>query len=291
MTPFRTFLFGLPAFVFALALPTSARAAPPSKEECIDAHSKAQDARERGQLSDAKRLFMMCAQQACPALVQADCAKFGEDLGRSIPSVSFSARDGRGNDLPDAQVFIDGNLVASRLDDGRAHDVDPGKHSVRFVRGNKETTVSVVFSVGERGRNISVTLGDGAPPPGAVDSHIETSPPHASRSALPLVVAAVGGAALVGGTVLGIVGLEKVPSQCSTSGHECAAPPGDKVFSDAKSAVNLANVGLAVGIVGLVVGVGGLIWYFSSSPSNATSTAARLFPRASGPDGTVSFTF
>jgi hypothetical protein len=284
------------AAVLALSLSlagATASAATPTKEECVETHSRAQDSREKGQLVDAKRLFLLCAQQTCPALIQSDCAKFGEDISRSLPSVSFSARDGKGNDLPDAQVFIDGLLVASRLDDGKAHDVDPGKHNVRFVRGSKEATVSVVFSVGERGRNIGVTLGDpGAPVPSA---SFEATPSvdatrKASRPLLPLVVAGAGGVALVTGAVLGVVGLSKVPGQCTTSPRECAAPPGDKVFSDAKSAVNLANVGLGVGIAGLVIGVGGLIWYLTSGPPSAPSTnAARLFTNSA--DGAVRFAF
>jgi hypothetical protein len=40
-----------------------ADAAPPTKEECIETHSRAQDYRDRGQMADAKRLFLLCAQQ------------------------------------------------------------------------------------------------------------------------------------------------------------------------------------------------------------------------------------
>ena len=284
-----------------LGASATAEAAPPTKEECIETHSRAQDSRDRGQLADAKRLFLLCAQQSCPALIQSDCAKFGEDLSRSVPSVSFSARDPKGNDLPDTQVFVDGNLIASRLDDGKAHDVDPGKHSIRFVRGSKEATVSVVVAVGERGRNINAVIGD-AGSAGSVSQDtgphpVESAPKAPSRPILPLVVAGIGGAALVTGGVLALVGLGNVPSQCTTSPRECAAPPGDKVFSDAKSAINLANTGLAVGIIGLVVGVGGLVWYFTSSPTGSSNTPASVtanagpLPLRAGADGSVSLTF
>jgi hypothetical protein len=246
---------------------------------------------------------LLCAQQACPALIQSDCAKFGEDLSRSVPSISFSARDPKGTDLPDTQVFVDGNLVSSRLDDGRAHDVDPGKHAVRFVHGSKETTVSVVVAVGEHGRNVSAIIGDpgsaGGPTQDTGTAPPATAPKAPSRPVLPLVVAGIGGVALITGGILGIVGLGNVPSQCSTSSHDCAAPPGDKVFSDAKSAIGLANTGLAIGIIGLVVGVGGLVWYFTSSPTTgatasggvtASSSTGHL-PLRAGADGSVSLTF
>jgi hypothetical protein len=265
-----------------------ANAAPPTKEDCIETHSRAQDYREKGQMADAKRLFLLCAQQSCPALIQSDCSKFGEELGRSVPSVSFSARDARGNDLPDAQVFVDNVLVASRLDDGKAHDIDPGKHTVKFVRGNKEASVNVVVAVGEKGRNINVTFGDGAAAAGSADTPkrgAEEPQVGPSRPIFPLIIAGVGGAALVTGTILGFVGLGQVPSQCTTSPRECAAAPGDPVFDDARSAINLANLGLGIGIVGAVLGVGGLVWYFSSSPSEPTPASARIIPYTNGRDG------
>jgi hypothetical protein len=272
----------------ASAVSSTAQAAPPTKEECIETHGRAQDTRDRGQLADAKRMFMLCAQATCPALVQSDCAKFGEELSRAVPSVSFSARDPKGGDLPDTQVFIDGTLVASRLDDGKAHDVDPGKHSVRFVRNGREATVSVVIAVGERGRNISVTLGE--PGGGASASEtvhpVEAPPRRPSRPIFPLFVAGIGGAALVTGAVLGFVGLGRVPEQCSTSPRECAAPPGDKVFTDAKSAINLANTGLGIGIVGLVVGIGGLVWYFMTPPTQPAPTVTGM-----GSGGAMKFSF
>jgi hypothetical protein len=282
----RAALLAVPLGLVLATQTSEVAAAAPTKEECIETHSRAQDYRDKGQLADAKRLFLLCAQQSCPALIQSDCAKFGEELGRSVPSVSFSARDAKGNDIPDAQVFVDGNLIASRLDDGKAHDVDPGKHTVRFVRGGKETSVSVVFAVGEKGRNISVVLGaDGAAANAPAPSDTrkpepESGPKTPSRPTLPLVVAGIGGAALVAGAVVGLVGLGQVPDRCSTSPNECTAPPGDKVFDDASSAVGLANVGLGVGLAGLVVGIGGLIWYFSSSPADPATTSARLSPAA-----------
>jgi hypothetical protein len=73
-----------------------------------------------------------------------------------------------------------------------------------------------------------------------------------------------GGAALVAsGAALGIYGLAKVPSNCSFSSRQCAAPPGDKSFADAKSAVQMTNVGWIVGAVGVAAVAGGIFWYLS----------------------------
>src|SRR5690606_12607018 len=130
----------------------------------------------------------------------------------------------------------------------------------------------------------SATLGDVAAstaPEVEKADHVEPSTSAASpaRPVFPLVLAGIGGAALVTGAVLGAVGLGQVPDACATSARECTAPPGDRVFDDASSAVNLANVGLGVGVAGLVVGVSSLIWYFTSSPASGReepSRAARI---------------
>ena len=276
-----------------LAASPVALAAPPTKEECIEAHGQGQELREHGKVADAKRLFLLCAQQSCPALIQSDCAKFGEELSRSLPSVSFSARDGRGNDLPDTRVTVDGVLVARRLDDGKAYDLDPGRHVVVFAQGGNEKSVVVVLAVGDRGRNISAVLGESAAAaPAATDTKAEPSPRETpSGPVAPLVVAGIGGAALVAGGILGIVGLKKVPDACSRSSHECAAAPGSSTFSDARSAINLANTGLIVGIAGLAVGVTGLVWYLVSPRGAHAPTAATLLPILANPTQPTVFTF
>jgi hypothetical protein len=273
-----------------LTVAGSASAAPPTKDECVEAHSRGQDAREKGQLSDAKRLFLLCAQSACPALIQSDCAKFGDELGRTVPSVSFVARDGRGADLMDTQVYVDGVLTQSRLEEGKSHDLDPGKHTIRFVHAGKDVTQSVVISAGEKSRAIVAVFGEApgtTPPPRTAGPE---EPAHASRPVAPLLVAGVGGVALIVGGVLLATGLGAVPSNCSRDTHECAAAPGDPSFDDAKSAVGRANLGLGIGIAGAAVTIGGLVWYFASSPSEPEKrTAAALTPWTDGRGGGASW--
>src|SRR4051812_15779975 len=82
-----------------------------SKEQCLDAHSRGQDARDQGKVSLARKLFLSCAQPACPGAVQNDCARFADDLTRQQPSLTFVARDAQGGDLPDTTVYVDDMLV------------------------------------------------------------------------------------------------------------------------------------------------------------------------------------
>jgi hypothetical protein len=142
-------LFGVA--LFAVSLPArECRAA--SKDECLEAHGRGQDLRDAGHLTSARQTFLACAQSSCPAIIQADCARFSEDLDRLVPTVGFAARDPGGVDLPDTTVYVDDQLVTMRLDDGKSYDLDPGKHVVRFAHGGRETTVTVVLNQGEKGR-------------------------------------------------------------------------------------------------------------------------------------------
>jgi hypothetical protein len=263
----------LSSLLAAFALLWSGDARATAKDECIDAHGRGQDLREKGQLVRARQLFLTCAQPTCPGLVQSDCARFSEEIGRLVPTVSFAARDAAQADIPITSVYVDEVLFASRLDDGKSYEVDPGKHVIRYVHDGRETTVRVVVNQGEKGRALVATFpGDGATPGGGEPS---TAPLEPKRPILPLLVASVGGAALVTGGVLLWTGLHHVPSNCSLSTHDCAGAVDDPSLNDASHGVSLANTGLAVGVAGAAVMTGGLIWYFVQPLSGGSTDSAR----------------
>jgi hypothetical protein len=277
----RSFVFM--AFVAVAVLPSLAAepawAAPKDKDECIDAHSRGQDLRERGLLTRARQVFLSCAQSSCPGLIQGDCARFGEDMERLVPTVSFSARDANATDLPNTSVYVDEVLVATRLDEGKPYEVDPGRHSIRFVHEGKETKLSAVLIQGEKGRVLIATFLDRGV--GAPTSPREPPVSQAKRPIFPLIVAGLGAAAAATGGVLLGLALQKVPSRCSMASKECAAPPGDPSFAEAQSAASQANIGLGVGIGGAAMLVGGLLWYAvqpASLPKAETGRAALVQP-------------
>ncbi len=277
-------LASLAAVLACAALPATAFAAAPTKEQCVASHGLGQDLREKGQLVQARKTFLACAQASCPGVVQADCARFSDEIERITPSVSFAARDAKGADLPAASVYVDDQLVATRLDDGKSYDIDPGRHVVRFVQEGSETTLKIVLAQGEKGRTVLGTFADlhGDVSKPAAKSVASSAPPPAPeqpethRPILPLVVSLAGGAALVTGVVLIVVGTTSVPSSCSLSSKECSAAPKDPAFDDARSAVMLSNLGIGVAAAGAAVGLGGLIWYLASPAQgkNASGTTA-----------------
>ena len=231
-----------------------------SKEECLEAHGRGQDLRDAGRLTSARQTFIACAQSTCPALIQADCARFGEELDRLVPTVSFAARDPGGTDLPDTVVYVDDQEVATRLDDGKSYDLDPGKHAVRFVHEGRESSVTLVVNPGEKGRSVVATFADAAAAERAMPS-LPPAPAQPHKSVTPLIVAGLGAIAAVTGGVLIGVGVAEVPSSCSLGSHQCVAAPGDPAFDKAHQGIGLANIGIATAGAGAAVLVGGAIWY------------------------------
>jgi hypothetical protein len=280
------------AIAAALFFAATARAAPPTKEECVDAHARGQDAREVAQLVHASKLFLLCADAACPDLVRNDCARFADELDRLRPSVTFAARDGAQRDLPDTAVYVDGVLAAPRLGDGKVHDLDPGRHEVRFLHAGKEVTLEVVVNQGEKARPLVATFAAPAPPPspaadeGPRKAPPPEAPPEPKRPSGPLVLVGLGAAAAVAGGVMAAVGVARLPSRCNLWTHECAAPPGDPVFDQASRSATLIDTAAVVGGAGLAALGGALIGYFAQTPR--LPKAARITPWIAGGGAGVS---
>jgi hypothetical protein len=248
-----------------VCIPLAASAGELTKEQCLDAHSQGQDAKQQNKLTLARKLFMTCAQASCPSLVQGDCARFANDLQQLQPSVSFAARDGNGADLPDTTVYVDDALVVTRLD-GSLHDLDPGKHVVKFQNGSKEQVLTIVLGSGEKGRALVATFGAPAavvPTPAAAATSVVAREPRTviTRPALAKPLAYTGVVLAAGGGALAIVGVLRVPGNCSLSTHQCAAPPGDPTLKNAASAIKLVDIGIATGVVGIAAIASGITWY------------------------------
>lgn len=283
------------SFVLVVVALTSPAAAEVSKEACLTAHSRGQDAHEQGKLTLARKLFLTCAQAACPALVRDDCARGVDDLARTLPTLTFAARDRSGADLPATTVYVDDILTATRLDDGKAYEVDPGRHVIKFVHGDTDQLVTVVVGSGEKGRSVVASFateraGGAVEPLGVTGSSSLTDPPlRSTKRSEPSrggakVVMALGGIVAIGGATLSVIGIVRIPSRCSFSTRECAASPGDPVFAQAASAMRLSNIGMLTAAIGLTAVTGGIVWYLASEPTKKERrvVAPWISPEAGG---------
>jgi hypothetical protein len=114
-----------------------------------------------------------------------------------------------------------------------------------------------------------------------------TAPPH-GHSVPPWIVTGIGGAALVTGGVLFIVGSGKISTadkSCDPTTRICQ--PGTDAVSTGNSGRTLEGVGIATGAVGLAAIAGGLIWHFAentapSQPTTGTHVTPSVAPGYAG---------
>ncbi len=176
----------------APAAPPAPPAAEPTSEQqakdklaCVSSYEDAQRLRLANKLLAAREQLRVCRGDVCPGLVRNDCEKWLGEVAESLPSVVLSARDGGGRDLFDVKVTIDGAPLRAGLD-GTAVDVDPGAHTIVFVRGSDTKEERVLVRQGEHNRVVVGVLGRSpaaAPLPAPAPAPASTQPPLATSVA------------------------------------------------------------------------------------------------------------
>lgn len=172
--------------------PRFARADPPAdpKQECLAASDRGQNERDEGKYRAARKDFIVCAREACPAVVVQTCSKWLGELDTTAPTVVFEVKDERGNDLTDVAITLDGSPLAAAID-GRAIEMDAGSHVLRFEReGSVPVEQNVIFRTGERSRIVSATLKSLSPPLQPTEAPAVVEPASASPLTPRLVTAA-----------------------------------------------------------------------------------------------------
>ncbi len=256
---FARFLMATCVASAGLAPASSARA--DVVDECIAAAVSGQKFEREGRLLLARDRFARCARLECPANVVQDCTGWTARLDETLPSVVLAATDGHGNDLDGVEVSIDGETRPGAIS-GQALPLDPGSHTVRFVRrGRDPIELAFVLREGEKRRRVTATFlaeaaGRGRPSP---------SP---SRP-VPTSVYVAGGAsalALVGSIAFGsIAWRDYVSSGCSEGCDENAA-------SRVRLEQRITDVLLITSVVGAAIAT----WLFLSRPVPSAAAAPGL---------------
>jgi hypothetical protein len=269
-----------------------ARAAEPTKAQCVAANESAQTLRQRGQLGAARAQLLVCAAARCPGPVRDDCTQRLDEIQRVQPTIVFDAKDAGGRDLPAVKVTMDGRAFAERLD-GTAVPADPGEHTFVFeAAGQLPVTARFVLHEGEKSRRELITIGQKAaeppppppaPPPASPPPVVlkpapparETpeSPPSgwSGRKTLALAAMGVGVAGLVVGSVFGMQAIGKnndsnADGHCDPTG--CDAQ-GKQLRNDALDAASTSTVAFGVGLAALAGGV--VLWVTAPSPQHAAA--------------------
>jgi len=236
---------------------------------CIAAYEDAQRRRNRGDLIEAREALKVCSRDVCPSIARTDCTGWLAELRVDVPTIVVGARFEGGRDVIDVKVFLDGKPLADRIE-GRAVEVNPGVHTLRFeMQGREPVEERVSILVGERNRKVIVTIPDPTPPAPVPE-------PSSGIPTMTYVLGGVGALGLAGFGFLGLTGLSREGDleDCRPS---CASGDVDAV----RTRYLAADISLVVGLAALG---GATYFYFESRGQGMPEGAAVGVGLRAGPD-------
>ena len=258
-----------------------------TKDQCVDANTKAQSLRRDGKFAAAREQLTLCIDRSCPGIVRDDCTQRLDELERAQPTVVFDAKSAVGEDVVLVHVAVDGVRLADVLD-GRALGVDPGQHVFTFeVPGQAPTTYRFVLKEGEKDRRERIVLAGAPEPAASVTAPKAPEPPRGQTQRVAgLVLGAAGLAGIGVGAVFGLLTIHdwsSSKSECSTT--SCTNANYQAAVSDhdrAETSSTIATAGFIAGGVLLATGVVAWLTSPSTGAESAPTASVRLAP-ALGP--------
>lgn len=254
-----------------LAIVLAAGLARADMTQCFEASEKAQKLRSEKKLALARASFIECSRESCPSAVRTDCVKSLSDVENETATVVFHARDAEGRDVALVTVYVDGQVVLSKLE-GAAVAVDPGPHKLRWeFSSGKVVDEDIVIAEGEKRRVLSVALGE------------QPAPKEARRGGagpVPWIIGGIGLAALVGFALVEIPIQSQYSSLSSGCGKTQSCTEAQK--DSLTSLYAPAGILLGVGIAGLGVGATWLIVSALTGHGKSAKGSLGIAPLAGG---------
>jgi len=251
----------------------AARAAEPTKEECIAANEGGQALRRTGKLTEARTKLLLCAVASCPTVLRDDCAERLTNVEKAIPTVVLTARDPDGHDVTAVKVTLDGAPLVDHLD-GSALRVNPGEHTFELsADGFHTASRKLVVSEGEKGRREVVALeplvarAPGAAPSGAAPERAIEPRGGGART----VAFVLGGAGVIALGVGGFFGLSAI------SKNHSAGCDADNVCTNAQArrdAQGMANASTISFVAGTALVAGGVVLFLTSGGDGKPSASS-----------------
>jgi len=269
MSAVRIRAFHAQGVVVALGLVLSTSAAMAKKPsvavQCAQTAEEGQRSRAQGALRSARDSFQSCARKGCPRAVQADCARWMEEVTESQPTVVIHAYGKDKAEIENAHVSVDDNDVVVN---GMALSLDPGAHVIKLHTDDGTAEQRVVLAEGEKNRVVSLSLAPKETPP-------PPPPPPAEKSApIPILTYALGGAAVVTfgtGAVLWGVGA----SDHSALAASCA-PGGTCSRGAVSSAKTELVVGDVLAVTSLALAAGAVYFFLTRKSVTVDATSATI---------------
>jgi hypothetical protein len=278
-------------------------------QECATAYEQAQVFRNAGQLSQAEEQLRICVREVCPDFVKVDCGQWLSDVKREMPSVVFTAEDSDGKELQNVKVTVDGVAVQEALD-GKALELDPGQHDVRFDYNGRAITQKLIVRQGEKNRVVLASFRTAADQDAdGIGDSLDACPTHVgplsnqgcpvSQPGVPvvddgtdprlvgaIVAGGIGIAGIAGFAVLGLTARAKGQRGADDCGDANGCGPVElQNYKDEESKWLLpANISAGVGGVGLAAAVVlFLLYQTDDAPATQSSAVAPAWTFAAAP--------
>jgi hypothetical protein len=264
-------------FVVMSSMANLASAVEPTKQQCVDANSAAQDLRRAGQLRQAREQLVLCVAASCPGPVREDCGQRLGEVDAAMPSIVFEAKDGKGNDVSAVRVTMDGQRLVDQLD-GSALQVDPGEHRFTFADagGFVYAERTIVMREGAKD-HVRVELG--ASPGSQTPGVVREQPPAVSPSdgsTQRTIGLVLGGAGVVGLVIGGVFGLVSKGTYNNALQNECRGDPNGcttQGAQDGQTAHSQATISTVGFIAGSALIAGGAALYFTAPKGGGVAVA------------------
>lgn len=239
------------AGVMSVAGPSSAGNESAPATQCIRTANEVPGLRSAGRMEEARRKGALCASVECPPIVRAECVRLVELLASEQPTIVVAAKDGRGRDLLDVEVALDGE--AFRRDDGRERELDPGPHRLRVRRLPEIKELEIFVRVGEKRRRFDVTFAVASAREQPTSAPSTTPAPGGPSILLPAIL--VGAGVLTAGGALGVhlktnADAEDLDRSC---GHRCDPAVVSPLYTRYWIAAAMYGLGGAAIVGGIVL--------------------------------------
>ena len=293
------------ALALSLAAPSPALAQM-TKDQCIDANTRAQHLRTDGKLAESRELLRRCSDPACPAIIRSDCTKRIDELQTVQPTIAFDVKDAAGAPVTAVKVTVDGKVLAEKLD-GTALPVDPGQHDFTFeAQGKPAVTRTLVVIEGVKARREIVVLGSAASTPPAAAPPAPAAPlvtekdPFAheapavatdggagmgTQKVLGLVAGGVGVAGVALGSVFGFMTISAKNKQVQDCGGPCSPADHAQGATDHSNALTDGTISTVAFVAGGALLVGGAVLFFTAPASSRQPTTGLVVAPSVGPGG------
>ena len=249
-----------------------ARAQPsddPEGDACIAAFDNGQTLRTEAKLIAAKKAFIQCAQEQCPDAVEEKCGEWLTELETTLPSVIVVIPAGVA--ASELKLWID-DVERPEALQGRAVDLDPGQHVIRYQKGSDPAQEQpVVVAEGEQKKRIELTIAappDPDPAPDPTPAPIP-KPPTDEGGISPLVFIGFGiaGAGAIVGGITGGIALSKASDLEDACPNKVCAEDQRDAFDSGNALSHVSTVSFAIAGAGAVLGVVGIFLSDFSSDS------------------------